>query len=397
MWRRFPPDGAPAFFLSERRSQAVGARSPSLAGTGADDADTCGVAVRAGTAGGILPRVVVVMAAAVMALVSAGLCGRAVRDRRPVLFLAAWLAGLIGALVIWLGFASLVGYGLEAAPFGAAVVEPLSSAGAVGLLPQLPFVVSAIGAGAVIAAVLAWSRPRTVANADAPCAPSQEARAAGIGEVGERLVACKLAVLGWPALHNVILAGARGRTVELDHVVRAPDGIVVLETKTYSGFIAGGADAPRWTQHRAGGQQISFLNPAIQNLSHVRAVERFVADPAVRFVASWCRPGTRALMMRSRTFQCRCTHCARFFGRMRRWCSRVGGGLTRRGGGWSARRRGARADARRTSPMRVASGALPRRWRRLASRHTIQSSCVREGRRLRILDCTGRRLAAAGQ
>ncbi len=230
----------------------------------------------------ILPRVVVVMAAAVMALVSAGLCGRAVRGRRPVLFLAAWLAGLIGALVVWLGFASLVAYGLEAVPFGAAVVEPLSSAGVVGLLPQLPFVVSAIGAAAVIAAVLAWSRPRTVANADAPFAPSQEARAAAVGEVGERLVACELAVLGWPALHNVILAGARGRTVELDHVVRAPDGIVVLETKTDSGFIAGGADAPRWTQHRAGGQQISFLNPAIQNLNHVRALERFIADPAVR-------------------------------------------------------------------------------------------------------------------
>lgn len=231
----------------------------------------------------ILPRVAVVMVAAMVALVSAGLCGRAVRDRRPVLFLAAWLSGLIGVLAARLEFASVVVYRWQRALSGGAAIEPLSVAGAADLLRlQLPFIIGAIGAGAVIASVLAWSRPRYDAGADAPFAPSQEARAARIGEVGERLVACELAALEWPALHNVILAGAGSRTVEIDHVVRAPDGIVVLETKTYSGFIAGAADAPRWMQHRAGGRQTLFLNPAIQNLSHVRTVERFVADPAVR-------------------------------------------------------------------------------------------------------------------
>ena len=83
-------------------------------------------------------------------------------------------------------------------------------------------------------------------------------------------------------LYNVILVEGFGRTVEIDHLVRVPDGILVLETKTYAGFIDGGADAPYWTQHLAGGRCTTILNPAIQNFGQMRAVERFVADPFVR-------------------------------------------------------------------------------------------------------------------
>ncbi|MGA9866019.1 MAG: nuclease-related domain-containing protein, partial [Acetobacteraceae bacterium] len=79
---------------------------------------------------------------------------------------------------------------------------------------------------------------------------------ARVGEAGERLVASELTALGWPALLNVILAGPRGRTVEFDHLVRVPDRTVMLETKTYSSFIAGGPDTPRWTQHRADGDLV---------------------------------------------------------------------------------------------------------------------------------------------
>ena len=94
----------------------------------------------------------------------------------------------------------------------------------------------------------------------------------------------------WPALYNVILVEGFGRTVEIDHLVRVPDGILVLETKTYAGFIDGGADAPYWTQHLAGGRCTTILNPAIQNLGQMRAVERFVAEP-VRAGPRLCRLG----------------------------------------------------------------------------------------------------------
>ena len=69
--------------------------------------------------------------------------------------------------------------------------------------------------------------------------------------------------------------------VEIDLLVRVSDGILVLEAKTWSGFISGSEDWPIWTQHRKGGQIETFRNPVQQNLVHVRAVERFVADSAV--------------------------------------------------------------------------------------------------------------------
>lgn len=121
-----------------------------------------------------------------------------------------------------------------------------------------------------------WLRRGREAGA-APAA-TREARSRRIGAVGEARVAGELKRIGLPALHNVILWGA-GRSVELDHVVRVPSGIVVLETKTLGGTIAGELDAPVWTQRTPGGVEVSRLdNPVLQNQAHVRAVEGFLGD-----------------------------------------------------------------------------------------------------------------------
>jgi hypothetical protein len=94
---------------------------------------------------------------------------------------------------------------------------------------------------------------------------SRETRSRRIGAAGEARVAGELKRIGFPALHNVILWGA-GWSVELDHVVRVPSGIVVLETKTLGGTIAGELDAPVWTQRTAGGVEVGRLdNPVLQN------------------------------------------------------------------------------------------------------------------------------------
>jgi hypothetical protein len=106
-------------------------------------------------------------------------------------------------------------------------------------------------------------------------------RARAIGSAGETLVAFELARLGYPALHNVILCG-RGWIVEIDHLVRMPDGIVVLETKTWSGTITGDRQSARWTQHKPGaGHSDAFLNPVIQNGAHIWAIEQFLGDRGV--------------------------------------------------------------------------------------------------------------------
>jgi hypothetical protein len=102
-------------------------------------------------------------------------------------------------------------------------------------------------------------------------------------------VAVELKRVGLPTLHNVILSGA-GWSVELDHVVRVPSGIVVLETKTLGGTIAGELDSPVWTQRTAGGVEVGRLdNPVLQNQAHVRAVEGFLGDlpvPTCGYVVS---------------------------------------------------------------------------------------------------------------
>jgi hypothetical protein len=91
-------------------------------------------------------------------------------------------------------------------------------------------------------------------------------------------VAGELKRIGLPALHNVILSGA-GWSVELDHVIRVPSGIVVLETKTLGGRIAGELASPVWTQRTAGGVRVGRLdNPVLQNQAHVRAVDGFLGD-----------------------------------------------------------------------------------------------------------------------
>ena len=131
----------------------------------------------------------------------------------------------------------------------------------------------AVGAGALIALWL--RRGREVGATETS---SREARSRRIGAVGEARVAVELKRIGLPALHNVILRGA-GWSVELDHLVRVPSGIVVLETKTFGGTIEGQLDSPVWTQRTAGGVELRRVdNPVLQNQAHVWALEGFLGD-----------------------------------------------------------------------------------------------------------------------
>jgi hypothetical protein len=131
----------------------------------------------------------------------------------------------------------------------------------------------AVGSGVLIALWLRRGR-----EVGATKASSREARSRRIGAAGEARVAAELKRIGLPALHNVILRGA-GWSVELDHLVRVPSGIVVLETKTFGGTIEGQLDSPVWTQRTAGGVELGGLaNPVLQNQAHVWALEGFLGD-----------------------------------------------------------------------------------------------------------------------
>ncbi|AOW48087.1 nuclease-related domain-containing protein [Acetobacter ascendens] len=95
------------------------------------------------------------------------------------------------------------------------------------------------------------------------------------GREGEEKVSAILQHMGWPALHNVILEDDRGLT-EIDHLVKAPWGIVVIETKNYDGFISGSSTPGVWKQSFPNSSGVSyrlFMDPVHQNYRHVRAVK----------------------------------------------------------------------------------------------------------------------------
>ena len=108
---------------------------------------------------------------------------------------------------------------------------------------------------------------------------TSELRAQALGRLGEGLVTAELETGGWPMLRNVILS-VDGRTAEIDHAIRVPDGIILLEVKTFSGFITGSEHDLYWMQH-VQGRAYRILNPVRQNMRHVRALTTFIDDPTV--------------------------------------------------------------------------------------------------------------------
>ena len=102
----------------------------------------------------------------------------------------------------------------------------------------------------------------------------RQAKAELKGRQGETAVAAVLARAGLPALHDVIVRDAWGLT-QVDHLVRLPDGIAVLETKAWRGTVTGRVRDRRWLQELGGGRvRRALRNPVMQNGRHVRAVRR---------------------------------------------------------------------------------------------------------------------------
>jgi hypothetical protein len=77
---------------------------------------------------------------------------------------------------------------------------------------------------------------------------------------------------------------------------------VVLETKTFGGTIEGQLDSPVWTQHTAGGVELSELaNPVLQNQAHVWALEGFLGDLRVPICGYIVSAGRAQFAQESRT------------------------------------------------------------------------------------------------
>jgi len=67
-------------------------------------------------------------------------------------------------------------------------------------------------------------------------------------------------------------------TTEIDLLVVAEQGIIVIESKNYSGTIYGGEDQKRWTQYFTQKQKYNIPNPVTQNNSHIKALKLVLSD-----------------------------------------------------------------------------------------------------------------------
>lgn len=101
------------------------------------------------------------------------------------------------------------------------------------------------------------------------------------GRAGEARVGGVLERIGVDTLHDVILPDGRGGLTQIDHLVLTGAGILVVETKNYSGMVFGQEREAQWTQ-RLGRRSFRFQNPLKQNYGHVQAVKALAPGVPVR-------------------------------------------------------------------------------------------------------------------
>lgn len=77
---------------------------------------------------------------------------------------------------------------------------------------------------------------------------------------------------------NLLLPTKDGGSTQIDHVLVAPQGIFVIETKNMRGLISGGRQEKTWTQE-IGGQTRGFQNPLHQNYKHTKSLHELLGIP----------------------------------------------------------------------------------------------------------------------
>jgi len=98
--------------------------------------------------------------------------------------------------------------------------------------------------------------------------------------VGERLTYNELR-FSFPKkriLRNVYIYSEDGKLTEIDIVLLTKNGVFVLESKNYDGWIFGDESLPKWTQTFKNGSKYPMPNPIIQNANHINKLRSFFAD-----------------------------------------------------------------------------------------------------------------------
>lgn len=106
-----------------------------------------------------------------------------------------------------------------------------------------------------------------------------------LGRKGEYLIFNELKYLeakGCKFLFNVYLPKNNDETTEIDVMLIARKGIIVFESKNYSGWIFGNEKYKNWTQTLPQGKGEShkehFFNPIMQNNLHIKYLKNIIGD-----------------------------------------------------------------------------------------------------------------------
>lgn len=87
-------------------------------------------------------------------------------------------------------------------------------------------------------------------------------------------------LLGCKTLYNLYIPKKNGRTSEVDILLISQYGLLVIESKNYSGWIFGKEHYKFWTQTLPSGyydvHKERFYNPIMQNNSHINALKNFL-------------------------------------------------------------------------------------------------------------------------
>jgi hypothetical protein len=96
-----------------------------------------------------------------------------------------------------------------------------------------------------------------------------------LAKIGAIRVRRVLKAEGSTVLHDLVLPGAYGGLVKIDHAVRISGGVLCILTMPSRGLIFGRPDEPQWSNVN-GTLRHRFLNPLIENESQVRALQATV-------------------------------------------------------------------------------------------------------------------------
>ncbi len=106
------------------------------------------------------------------------------------------------------------------------------------------------------------------------------------GYIGEKIIAFVIKGLDlnrYKVINNVMIETEAG-TSQIDHVIVSNNGIFVIETKNYSGWIFGDDDSRYWTQVIYKRKE-KFYNPVRQNQGHIKALKLVLNDhPDLLFI-----------------------------------------------------------------------------------------------------------------